>query len=76
MKFAKMWLVVLIISVISTSGIVNAQNSVAQKTEVAQKVDPNHPKEKAKEVPKDLIKTPVSPEVVQKKISKRDLSCR
>ena len=79
MKFAKLWLVVLIVSVLSTGGIVNAQGnpqSVAQKTDVAQKMDPNHPKEKSKEMSKDLIKTPVSPEVVTKKISKSDLSCR
>lgn len=75
MKFVKMLSVVLIISVISTSGIVNAQNSVSQKNGVAQKVDPNHPKEKAKDIPKDLIKTPVSTEIV-KKVSKSDLSCR
>ena len=79
MKFAKMWLVVLIVSVLSTAGIVNAQGNaqnVAQKNEVIQKVDPNHPKEKSKEIPKDLIKTPVAPEVVAKKVSKSDLSCR
>ncbi|MES2768790.1 MAG: S41 family peptidase [Bdellovibrionota bacterium] len=79
MKFAKLWLIVLIVSVLSTTGIVNAQNAKqneARKADVAQKVDPNHPAEKSMEKSKDLIKTPVSSEVVTKKISKSDLSCR
>lgn len=76
MKFAKVWLIVVLMAVISTAGVtVSAQQEVAQKGQITQKVDPNHPKEKAMEKSKDLIKTPVSPEVT-KKISKSDLSCR
>jgi carboxyl-terminal processing protease len=74
MKFTRLWFALVLLCFISTTNLY-AQSAVQVKNETAQEVDPNHPKEKAKEINKDLIKTPVSEEVV-KKISKSDLSCR
>lgn len=72
MKFTKLWLALVLISFISAAGFdLHAEDM--QKTRVTKSAE--HPKEKSKEIPKDLIKTPLAP-AVTKKISKSDLSCR
>lgn len=75
MKFTRLWLALVLLSFTFTGNLyVYAQAAKTTQNEIVP-ADPNSPREKAKDIPKDLIKTPVAIEVT-KKISKSDLSCR